>query len=464
MATSRRDNGNDPVKDHEGDKKKDSDQAATSGDAGSTPSSGPVVTHVKRAHTDAWEKLLETSPWSAKPAARGESPGVPAVTARPGAAPPGGDVTQRWSGQVWRTPSVGDATPIAEAPAEVPAVETVLPAEPAVETVLPAEPAVEAVLPVEPAVDAAPADAPEDAAVTIELPVDAGEDVAVAGETELAAAESDLAVPEVVVETALTLDEPTAEVVPTDVIAEPAATPAPERLSVGQRDDRAAASGRQMGAAASRLAELVEQVRAEGGPFLERLTVAPVEPDEPAPDDIAEIAPPVAVPDEIPLPVVPVEPDVVAPDEVVDVVPPVSVPDEIPAPVVVAFDVPASVQIPAEPLTEQSLPADLPEAPAVGAQVFDQPVRQRAAAKRGPAVKEIPTEDLFGGMIGMADSAVRGLGVIGVGLAGGLVKGGRQLWSGLASGATWLSGAKAPCVNCVAPERCDGKENEGRGQ
>ncbi len=77
-------------------------------------------------------------------------------------------------------------------------------------------------------------------------------------------------------------------------------------------------------------------------------------------------------------------------------------------------------------------------------------------ARQGAAVREVPVEDLLGGVLDLAGSAVRGIAATAAGLVDGLAKGGRMLGSGLLSGARRVSGTNENCGSCVPP-RCDSK-------
>ena len=63
-------------------------------------------------------------------------------------------------------------------------------------------------------------------------------------------------------------------------------------------------------------------------------------------------------------------------------------------------------------------------------------------------VQEVPVEDLLGGVISLAGSALRGAASATAGVVGGLVKGAGTMGSGLVAGAKRLSGSAGDCRSC----------------
>ena len=115
------------------------------------------------------------------------------------------------------------------------------------------------------------------------------------------------------------------------------------------------------------------------------------------------------------------------------------------------IDVPLVVEVmDTEPEVDPA-PRDEPGASGTAPAAPARPVAARSRPQ-GAVVREVPVEDLLGGVIGLAGSAVSGVASIAFGFVEGLVKGGRGLGKGLLAGTRRLSAADSNCGNCVKPE------------
>jgi hypothetical protein len=468
MATNRQDH----TKGASGDTGR-RDKKGTGGDMPSAPEvvsftvepSPSLASTPKSAQGDIWTTLLESSPWSASQGGRIESAPMVSAPARSLESPPAGDLVNRWSQPIWRTPTRRED---GEEAVETVIVEGTDPSPMAFkdDAVLSVPQAVIEVQP-DPVVDIeepvieveAPAALAKEPAADVE--VSAPDVEVLASEVE----ESDDQVEEPAVgENAATSLARLVEIAegiiypdtnPTDGRLADVLIEVPEDFTVVGADDAPEAD---VDEAASVAIDVGGEVIAK--PMVE-FEVTAEEPMEAVKSGVLPVDA-VVEPEEtfgsaeIEAPQVEI---VRAVDE--DATPAPAVPLQVPEPV-------ASGSNLADLIEEAAIatPAAAPDSPAPApAAKSERMIRKVAAsARKGSVIQEVPVEDLLGGIFGVAGSAVRGVFNAGAGLVDGVVKGGRFIGSNVVAGTRRLAGTiEGSCGSCSTPE-CDTKDAKSNRQ
>ncbi|HIJ38971.1 MAG TPA: hypothetical protein HPP80_08755 [Rhodospirillaceae bacterium] len=375
----------------------------------------------KPAPGEVWVTLLEHSPWSANAAARTDNQPSVQVAVQPRVAPtPARDLAMRWSDLVWRPPVQRDeeaAQP--SAPEPVPEVKAFEGVAIAVDSLVVPGPVVEIAQAAESlAVEPAPA------------PYAVVEERAEAPRSDLAALVAEAQAVAYPDHSPLVMVSPMAPP-PSDLVA-PSLEPEPEPESQPVVAEVAAPEPFRAEPAPAFVEAVVEEAAAE---VITEVTMTiengPVQFDTGVADEPTQID----------------MPEVVVAEPVMPDSPPVF-----------------------EPAPEFSL-ADLLRQREQAAAEPAAPVKKTAAAAaRRPApvkpavpgiAKEIPVEDLFGGLASMAGAALKGVLAVGSEAASGFSTGSRALSGGLLAGGKRLTGLfKKDCGGCQTS--CDtGSKSEG---